>query len=184
MTVQFGTHDYWLITSTTYGTWLPGDRRGFVGPVRDAFGQQRVNNVPGTPFDRNVPSLQAKAKTLLKCPPVALDETQAQILLTQFQDTAAYRRWLFVAAAIMTNHFHVVVAANDGTRSSSILRDLKSYGSRALSQRWSKPASDTWWTKSGSRRRLPNETAVQRAIQYVKHQPNSLVVWINEETSI
>ncbi len=27
---------HWLLTSTFYGTWLPGDRRGFVGRVRDA----------------------------------------------------------------------------------------------------------------------------------------------------
>ena len=26
---------YWLLTSTTYGTWLPGDERGFVGRVWD-----------------------------------------------------------------------------------------------------------------------------------------------------
>ncbi|HYH63802.1 MAG TPA: hypothetical protein VD866_03795 [Urbifossiella sp.] len=25
----------WLLTSTTYGTWLPGDRRGSVTSVRD-----------------------------------------------------------------------------------------------------------------------------------------------------
>ncbi len=24
---------YWFLTWTTYGPWLPGDRRGFVGPV-------------------------------------------------------------------------------------------------------------------------------------------------------
>jgi hypothetical protein len=26
---------YWLLTRTTYGTWLPGDVRGFVSRVRD-----------------------------------------------------------------------------------------------------------------------------------------------------
>jgi hypothetical protein len=24
---------YWLLTNTSYGNWLPGDRRGFVGRV-------------------------------------------------------------------------------------------------------------------------------------------------------
>jgi hypothetical protein len=30
---------FWLLTWTTYGTWLPGDERGFVSEVRDDSGE-------------------------------------------------------------------------------------------------------------------------------------------------
>jgi hypothetical protein len=40
---------YWLITWCTYGSWLPSDPRGFVGPVRDGSGTQVIHNIPGTP---------------------------------------------------------------------------------------------------------------------------------------
>ncbi len=29
---------HWLVTSTTYGTWTPGDDSGFVSRVRDGDG--------------------------------------------------------------------------------------------------------------------------------------------------
>ena len=42
---------HWLITWTCYGTWLPGDARGFVGNVREEDGTQVSHNLPGTPVD-------------------------------------------------------------------------------------------------------------------------------------
>ena len=49
---------YWLLTWTTYGTWLPGDRRGFVGLQRDLQGVPSIHNSPGTPYDADVPRLE------------------------------------------------------------------------------------------------------------------------------
>ncbi len=54
---------HWLMTSTFYGTWLPGDRRGFVGRVRDARPEDpptaiRIeHDVPGTPYDEYLAGL-------------------------------------------------------------------------------------------------------------------------------
>ena len=46
----------WLLTSTTYGTWLPGDARGFVGRVwaertddPDAHATRLTHDTVGTP---------------------------------------------------------------------------------------------------------------------------------------
>ena len=61
---------YWLLTSTFYGNWLPGDERGFVGKVRDASGVQAVHNIPGTPYDADMPRLAEFAANRLKCPPI------------------------------------------------------------------------------------------------------------------
>ncbi len=55
---------YWLITWTCYGTRLPGDECGFVGNVRDADGNQVVHNIPGTPYDTNMPRLKKLCQNL------------------------------------------------------------------------------------------------------------------------
>ena len=173
---------YWLLTSTTYGTWLPGDERGFVSRVLDDSGQRTRHNVPGAPFDADLPRLRHKARNQMKGPAVFLTREQAQVLLRQFRETALHRGWLLLAAAIMANHFHVVLGVAGDPRPDALLRDLKSYGSRALNRRWSRPESGTWWTTSASRRRLPDEPAVLAAVEYVRRQPKALVVWIEQRS--
>jgi hypothetical protein len=37
---------FWLLTWTTYGSWLPGDARGSVTAVKNAPGARRRNNIP------------------------------------------------------------------------------------------------------------------------------------------
>jgi REP element-mobilizing transposase RayT len=176
----------WLITSTTYGTWLPGDARGFVGRVWET----RPNDSPtdalrsthddfDTPYDRDIPGLQAASQSLMKGEPVWLNAEQADVVLNQFQETAGYRLWHLHAGSVMANHFHLVVTASADVLTDNILRDFKSYASRALNRKWGKPQSGTWWTASGSRRRLPNDDAVQRAIRYVLEQHRWLARWLN-----
>ena len=171
---------YWLLTWTTYGTWLPGDKRGFVSPVRTGPGPERRHNQTGSAYDADMPGLQEAARSQLKCPPIYLSERHAEVLLTQFQETASYRTWLLVALAIMRNHCHIVVGVPADPDPANVLGDFKSYGSRALNRRWCKPASGTWWTQSGSKRKLPNEAAVRAAIEYVKSQPFALLIWVME----
>ena len=151
---------YWLLTWTTYGTWLPGDRRGFVSPVGDDRGRAVLHNVPGTPYDADVPGLQKSAEASLKGPPVYLGAEQASVLLRQFLETAEYREWSLLAVAVMASHVHIVAGVDGDPEPASLLGTLKSYGSRALNRRWKKPAGGTWWTESGSKRKLPDEASV------------------------
>ena len=174
----------WLLTSTTYGTWLPGDRRGYVSRVENGSGPRVLHNQFSTPYDQDTPGLLASAHRLLKCPPIFLTAEQAIAVLAQFRETAAYRGWHLHAAAVMANHFHIVVTTPDDALSADILGDFKSYASRALNRRWAKPASGTWWTASGSRRPLPGWAAVEDASGYVRDQPGALAVWVNEESSL
>src|SRR5437868_115169 len=150
----------WLITSTTYGTWLPGDRRGFVSTITDADGARVIHNLPSTPYDTDMPGLENSARARLKCPAIRLHVEHAEVLLAQFRETIAYRNWRLLAVAIMSNHFHAVVSATGATEPEQVLKDLKGYGSRALNRRWGPPKSETWWTTSGSKRWLNDEAAV------------------------
>jgi REP element-mobilizing transposase RayT len=100
--------------------------------------------------------------------------------MAQFHETSAFRKWSNLAVAIMPNHFHIVVGVQGDPDPSNVLRDFKSYGSRVLNRRWGKPKSGTWWTESGSKRKLRDDSAVRMAIGYVRDQPNPLLVWLAE----
>jgi REP element-mobilizing transposase RayT len=174
---------HWLLTSTTYGTWLPGARRGFVSNVRDGPGQEVRHNIPGTAVDEDMPGLEQHARATLKGPPIYFTREHAEALLAQFHETARYRGWTLLAVGIMANHFHIVVRVPGDPEPEQLLKDFKSYGSRKLNKRWGKPASETWWTEGGSKRKLPNDEAVRTAIEYVRNQPNPLLIWIAGEAS-
>jgi len=171
---------FWLLTSTTYGTWLPGDSRGFVGTVKDGPGPRVRHNEFDTPYDEDMPELRQAAQSQLKGKPIYLLKSQADVVTGQFQETANYRRWEIHAIAVMPNHFHIVAEANEDVHSTVLLRDFKSYASRALNRNWPKPQSGTWWTEGGSRRPLRSEEAVKAAIEYVRKQRGALAVWIGE----
>jgi REP element-mobilizing transposase RayT len=174
----------WLLTSSFYGTWLPGDRRGFVGRVRDVRPEDppttvRIeHDIPGIPYDEDMPGLERASAELMHGPPILVEAAHAEILLGQFRETATYRKWPLLAVAIMANHVHLVAQAPLEMDPTKVLGDFKAYGSRALTARFGKPASGTWWTYSGSKRLLPDEQALADAIHYVlRKQYKPLVTW-------
>ncbi len=168
---------YWLLTSNTYGTWLPGDRKGFVGFVRDANDRQVIRNSPGTPVESANPPLQRYARRLLKSPPVRFTLDQAELLLKQFQETAQFRKWQLLSVAIMANHVHWVIGVPGDPDPESLLRDFKAYGSRKLNRvsKLAQPAD--WWAESGSKKKLPTLESVLAAVNYVIQQEYPLVIW-------
>ncbi len=75
--------------------------------------------------------------------------------------------------AIMDNHIHLGVNVHSDPDPESVLHSFKSYGSRALNLQWGKPASETWWTQSGSQRKLDSDASVP--VQSV-HDPSTITV--------
>ena len=186
---------FWLLTTTFYGNWLPGDPRGFVSRVRDIRPGERgcvsarsddlsnparhEHDVPGTPYDEDLPGLHRAAREQLRSAPIRIGPEHASVLLEQFQETARCRGWTLLAVAIMSNHVHLVVGVMGDPSPTKVLGDIKAYGSRALNRRWGKPPSETWWTYDGSKRKLKNEETLLNAINYVRNQPNALLIWID-----
>jgi REP element-mobilizing transposase RayT len=168
---------FWLLTWTTYGTWLPGDDRGSVAAVRDEAGRKVWHNLPGTEHLADGPVLREFARGTMSGPPVLLSREHALALRQQFEETARLRGWSILAGAVMGNHAHLVVGVPGDPEPAVLLRDFKGYGSRALNKRWPRPAGGTWWTEGGSRRKLPDEAAVLSAVRYVREQAWPLVVW-------
>ena len=48
-----------------------------------------------------------------------------------------------------------------------------------MNRKFGKPASDTWWTTSGSKRKLKTGADVAGAVRYVQEQEGALLVWTN-----
>jgi REP element-mobilizing transposase RayT len=177
----------WLLSNTTYGTWLPGGAHGSVTSVRDLRpGDEPTpsrieHDLPGEPWEEAMPGLWRSAQELLKGPPIYLDLEKAETLLPQFQETAAYRHWTLRAIAIMKNHFHIVVQVADDPDPTRILADFKAYGSPTLNRKYGRPPSETWWTTNGSKRKVKDGQHLANAIHYVLYkQPEPLVVWCPE----
>ena len=168
---------YWLLTWTTYGTWLPGDRRGFVSPVRGTDGRQVIHNVVGTAFDRDLPAVRGAAQQKLRGPPILLDQYHAEVLAKQLIAHAAFRQHALQAAAFMANHCHIVIGVPGDPDPSRLLGDYKSYLSRALNQQFDRPAGGSWWTQSGSKRKVWLQ-GVRTVAEYVRRQHAPLLVWI------
>jgi REP element-mobilizing transposase RayT len=174
---------FWFLTWTTYGTWLPGDPRGSVTRVwGEPPGPRVEHDEPGTPYDPEMPGLQNAVRSQLKCPPIWLNLEQATAVMTQFHETASYRKWTIIGASIMSNHAHIVVAVPGDPNPEAVLGDSKSYSSRRLNRRWGKPASETWWTQSGSKRPLKDERTIINKVEYVVFkQERPLVTYLHPE---
>jgi hypothetical protein len=174
---------FWFLTNTCYGNWLPGDPRGFVDQVWEhrRFDRRKTrvrHNVPTTDYDRGMSGLHRASAALLKCPPIKLTVPHAEALLAQFQETSEKRQWQLLAVAIMYNHFHIVVGVPGDPSPSKILGDFKSWGTRKLTEGFGAPASETWWSAHGSKRKLPGELAIVGAVHYTLYkQPQPLVTW-------
>ena len=174
----------WLLTNTCYGTWLPGDRRGSVTSVRDwrpgdpPLIARIEHDIPGQLYEDEMPGLRRHAAGLLKSPPLFLDRDKADTLTAQFRETTNCRKWTVLAAAVMHNHWHMVVEVPGDPKPGKILADFKANGTRALNGKYGKPPSETWWTERGSKRILKGDQARHDGIHYVlRKQPNPLATW-------
>jgi REP element-mobilizing transposase RayT len=168
---------HWFLTWTTYGTWLPGDDRGFVSNVSSPDGiGQRLNEVGSEPTSR-MRGLQIMAHKSMKGSPIYLTTEHTLTLFNQFVETANYRKWSLLAVGIMSNHVHLLVGVPGDPEPHTLLRDFKSYGSRSLNNLVGKPASGTWWTEGGSTRKKNDDESVASAIEYTIAQAYPLFIW-------
>jgi hypothetical protein len=172
---------YWLLTWTTYGTWLPGDERGFVSEVNDGQGGRVIHNIPRTPYDAGWDRLEYDSRSRLTGQPIRLTKEQADIVFAQFDETADHRGWVLIAVGVMATHVHLEVGVLGDPNPEHILRDFKSYASRSLNREFGRPASGTWWTESGSKRKLKDEAAILGAAAYIRDQEFPLLIWIRPE---
>ncbi len=171
---------YWFFTWRTYGSWLPGEV-GFVGEYVTPDGRRVTDNLFGAPTTDPIPALEAYSRRVQSGDTVLLTLLHAESLLSQFHETAAFRGWGIDAVAVIPNHVHIVFGVSGDPDPSDMLRDWKSYASRALNRRHAKPTAPRWWADGGSKRVIRDEADRISRIRYVRDQESPLLVWLSEE---
>lgn len=109
---------------------------------------------------------------MLAEPPVSFAQRDAEMVATEFRETARIRRWRIFAGAITPTRVHLVVAVAGDPPASSLLRDFKAYASRALNS--DRGFRRRWWTRSGSTRPLRAEGPSLAAIEWVQKCPDAI----------
>lgn len=141
----------YLLTWTTYGTWLQGNKKGY---VKD-----------GVTFGINAP-LAISNKQRLKKDPVILTRTQREIIETAIRKKADEIGQKLYAVVVCSDHVHIVV---DYTTKDIglIVRYYKTAGHKAMKDTG---FSGQLWTKGFDKRFCFDEQTLHKRINYVnKH---------------
>jgi hypothetical protein len=151
----------YFLTWATYGTWLPGDERGWVWHGR------------GFQLPDPIQKLESEARmTEDAC---ILDPEQRKIVETTIARHCDIRRWQLHVVNCRTNHLHVVVSAP--LHPDKIRSEFKAWCTRSLKDLDRErrktagdahPVRDNWWAERGSRRYLDDEQSLEAAIVYVR----------------
>ena len=149
----------YLLTWTTYGTWLHGDVRGSV---------DRDHRRPGQQFAPPSVNRQHVHLSRLKHAPVRLDDAMRRLVHATIARHCEIRRWDLRALNVRTNHVHVVVGA--GQLPDVVMSQFKAWRTRRLRENRCIGESDDPWTEGGSTRYLWDEAAARAAVEYVMEQ--------------
>jgi REP element-mobilizing transposase RayT len=148
----------YLITWATYGSWLPGDERGWT----------KWHGGPQSPNLRR--ELEAAAQ--MNEAAVLLDAEQRRVVERTIAEHCDLRGWKLHVANCRSNHVHVVLTAN--LHPDQLRSQLKGWSARRLNEHarargnLAHGGRRSWWGERGSRRFLNDETALEGAIVYVR----------------
>ena len=139
----------YMVTWTTYGSWLQGDRRGY---VKD-----------GQVFGGNETILQW-CKKFQKGPTIKLNKQDKEIVRQAILQEAGRIGQKLEALAVCTNHVHLV-AGLSGESIERVVSRYKSVATRALRRNG---RSGRIWTTGFDKRFCFAETDLVRQIAYVR----------------
>ena len=150
----------YFITWTCYGTWLPGDERGW---TKWRKGDQVAQ-----------PLLMDWCKDQMTEESILLNTTQRDIVNAVVKDHCMKRGWTLHEVNCRSNHCHVVVTAPDCD--GELVRDqLKAWATRRLKEDernhgiTEDALREQWWTRNGSVRHLNSTESLEAAVLYVRN---------------
>jgi REP element-mobilizing transposase RayT len=138
-----------FLTWATYGTWLPGDSRGW------------TEYKEGWQLPSAIQELEAAA--LMTEDACRLSKEQRLAVERQINETCRFRGWQLHGVNCRSNHIHVVVSAAN-TKPKRIRIALKGWATRRLRRLLS--LRKKWWGERGSIRWLYSEEDLQSATDY------------------
>ena len=137
-------------TWTTYGTWLPGDGRGW------------LRRPGGADWGDDMQAFWAALRMTEGA--TTLDAGQRSVVEATVAAHCAFRGWTLHAVNCRTNHVHTVITTAD--RTLTIPREqFKSWCSRKLSE--AGPVRAKWWSERGWDEYLDDEEALAIVVNYV-----------------
>lgn len=139
-----------FLTWVTYGTWLPGDARGW---VEYKHGWQLPNT-----------NLEADCDSRMSEDAIRLTNDQRCAVEAQIKETCRHRDWVLHAVNCRSNHVHVLVSAVN-TLPKKVRLDLKAYATRCLNTL--DPSRGNWWAERGSIRWVYTDNDLEAATIYV-----------------
>ena len=151
----------YFLTWATYGTWLPGDERGWI-----EF--RRGWHLPD-------PARKLEAEASMTEDACLLNADQRQVVEATIAEHCRIRNWVLHAVNCRSNHLHVVVTA-PGYHPDVVREQFKAWCTRRLKehahtnptrQRGSQ-VRDQWWAERGSKRYINDPDSLEAAIFYVR----------------
>jgi hypothetical protein len=148
------------LTWTAYGTWLPGDERGWID-----------GNRPGV----QPPDLAQRHQSQRRLAevPVRFDEAQRSLIEDTIREHTRLRGWELHAVHVGSYHVHVVVTG--AAAPETILNQFKAWCSRRLSDAAGlmttvaqRAGRRRWFTEHGSTKWINDEQYLEQAIHYVR----------------
>ena len=139
----------YMVTWTTYGTWLPGDKRGYV---------RQGKIMPGDP------KILKASQSLQKAATVTLDSEQKAIIRRAILQEAQKIGHTIEALAVCTNHIHLVAYPCEKPIESIVSR----YKNVAMFALQKDGPVRRIWTRGFDKRFCFNEKSMKQRIEYVK----------------
>ena len=147
----------YLLTWTTYGTWLPGDDRGSIS---------HASNRPGDGRAPSDPRLRDAVLRDMRDVPLILSPPMRDVVTTTIRAHSEVRAWPLLAVNVRSNHAHAVVSAH--AKPVVVLTQFKSWCTRRLREAGLVEPGRTVWTRHGSTRYLWDDRALHDACAYVR----------------
>ena len=146
----------YLITFTTYGAHLHGDKRGSINRKTETPDKKFI---PPNPLYENLRRTQMKHKAVLLDAPMRATVQQA------IEAECKHRGYGLAAVNVRTNHAHAVVITE--TDPAKVMHGLKAWATRKLREAGLADAGAPVWAHGGSKRWLFTADHVRGAVQYV-----------------
>ncbi|WP_235034003.1 transposase [Roseiconus lacunae] len=140
-----------FITWTTYGTWLPGDSRG--------WRKQKAGDQPPQPL------LADWCRDRLKEKPVILNQAQRREVEQVIRRHANIRGWELHAVSVRSNHVHVVATSCAAPK--TVRDQLKANATTALRRMPDAISQQKVWTKGGDMEFIDTDEDLEQVVVYV-----------------
>jgi hypothetical protein len=142
----------YFFTWTTYGTWLPGDARGWVDGATHEM------------HFKADPHREQQARALMVEEAVTLTTAQRRLVEKVVGVHCRIRGWTLHALNARTTHVHVVASCDRPPKRA--LAEFKAWATRHLKAGW--PGRQNWWTECGSKQPVWDEEGLEAVIVYVR----------------